>query len=227
MSDKWDQSGFDAALKEELKHTKRTFVQAINTHAYFIARKALWYTTKVPKGRPTAELEQPSGKRESVHLGVMILAKRFRNVGRWPEWEKEYWGEDQPGHGYEGAEWQAAIRNLILRRESSRAFLKSGWIPAIRILETFTDSKSGAAPRDSEARVHGQEKGAAYPAVDGEVMVTKIINSALSKSDEGGKALAEIGGAGLATAFYDETQNIKEYIEKKLAEQFNAANKKL
>ena len=35
-----------------MKHTKRTFAQSLNTHAYFIARKALWHTKKADVVEP-------------------------------------------------------------------------------------------------------------------------------------------------------------------------------
>jgi hypothetical protein len=211
MSD-WDQSAFDEALKEEMQHTKRTFSQALNTHAYFIARKALWYTHKADKTAVESQLTSPPQYAEADSLAEAILVARYRAHGGWPG---------------SGAEFERAIQKFVAGRLRSIAFLKSGWIPAIRILEPFSANKSGAAPRDTQARVYGQEKGNAYPAVDGEQMTARIVNSALAEGDEGGKALEKFGGAGLDVAFYDETQSIKEYIERKLIEQFNKANEKL
>ncbi len=212
MSEGWDQSGFEAALKEELKHTKRTFAEALNTHAYFIARKALWHTHKADRFTIQSQLTARPQYAEADSLAEAILIARYRAQGGWPS---------------SGAEFDRAIKKFTASRLRSVAFIKSGWIPAIRILETFASTKSGAAPRDSEARIYGQEKGAAYPAVDGEVMTAKIVNDALAKGDEGGKALHKYGEAGLDLAFYSETASIKDYIEKKLIEQFEKANEKL
>ncbi len=212
MSNTWDQTQFDAVLAQELQHTKRTFSEALNTHAYFIARKALWHTKKADRATVEAELTARPNYAAADSLAEAILIARYNAQGGWPG---------------SGAEFERAIRKLVSGRLRSIAFLKSGWIPAIRILETFSVSKSGAAPRDTEARVYGQEKGSAYPAVDGEQMTARIVNDAISKADEGGKALAKYGGAGLDLAFYSETASMKDYIEKKLADQFNKANEKL
>lgn len=212
MSDTWDQSQFDALLAEELKHTKRTFSEALNTHAYFIARKALWHTRKADKSAVQTQLTARPQYAQADSLAEAILIARYNAQGGWPG---------------SGAEFERAVRRLVSGRLRSIAFLKSGWIPAIRILETFTTSKSGAAPRDSEARVYGQEKGSAQPAVDGEQMTARIVNEAVAKGDEGGRALAKFGGDGLDLAFYDEAGRMKDYIEKKLADQFAKANEKL
>lgn len=208
----WDQSQFDAALTEELKHTKRTVAEALNQHAYYIARQALWHTKKADRATIQSQLTARPQYAEADTLAEAILIARYRARGGWPA---------------SGADFERAIQKLIAARLRSVAFLKSGWIPAIRILESFAASKSGAAPRDSEAKVYGQEKGAAYPAVEGEQMTARIVNSALAAGDDGGKALAKYGGAGLDTAFYAETGRIKEYIERKLAEQFAKTNEKL
>ncbi len=213
MSETWDQSQFNAVLIEEVKHTKRTVSQVLNTHAYFIARKALWYTHKADKSAISAQLSARPNYGHGDTVAEAIMIARLKEAGGY--------------YTMSGSEFESAVRKFVGSRLRSVAFLKSGWIPAIRILETFTSTKSGAAARDSEARVYGQEKGAAYPAVAGEVMTAKIVNDALAKGDEGGKALAKYGGAGLDTAFYDETQSMKEYTDRKLQEQFNEANKKL
>ncbi len=212
MSEYWDQSQFDAALTQELKYTKRTYSEALNTHAYFIARKALWHTRKADKSGIQSQLTARPDYVDADSLAEAILIARYNAKGGWPG---------------SGDEFEGAIRKFVAGRLRSVAFLKSGWIPAIRILESFASNKSGAAPRDADARVYGQEKGTAYPAVDGEVMTARIVNDAVAKGDDGGKALAQYGAAGLDLAFYDETARMNDYIEKKLAEQFDRANREL
>jgi hypothetical protein len=212
-NDGWDQTRFDVVLAEELTHTKRTYVEALNQHAYYIARKALWHTHKADRATIESQLTaQPRYAQGLDTLAEAILMARYNAQGGWPT---------------SGAEFESAARKLIAARVRSIAFLKSGWIPAIRILETFVTSKSGAAPIDRDAKVYGAEKGSAYPAVDGEQMVARIVNEAVAKGDEGGKALLKWGGEGLDTAFYDEIQRMLDYIERKVREQFEKANERL
>ena len=232
----WDQSIFDATLQEYLKVCTRTVAEAINTKAYFVARAALWYTHKADAqdigdtlgrfvstlnlGRKnkagrfttTRTLELASAREYDAPLAAIIINARRGEKG-------------EPG--LYGAAMARAVRALIASRVRSIAFLKSGWLPAIRILSLYAKDKSGGAPTDSQARIFGQEKGSAVPAVDGGEMIAQIINSALAKGDRGAQALAKWGGAGLETAFYNEVQSMREYIERKLAEPTAAANARL
>jgi hypothetical protein len=223
----WDQSKFDAALAEYLKVTSRTVTDAINTKAYFIARKALYLTHKASKRaiqdslgkiitsrrRMTTRIASlPSGRTADAPLAALIINARRGRAG-------------QPG--LHGIAMTRAIADLLNARMRSIAFLKSGWIPAIRILEGLAKDKSKAGPTDREARIYGRQKGGATPAAEGVAPVATIINSALSRGDPGGAALAKYGGAGLEAAFAEETASMLKYLEEKMAPDAAAANAQL
>ena len=207
----WDQSRFDDLLQQEVLFTKRNWCDAVNTHAYFIARKALWLTKKADATKLRAELEGPAKFTDGT-LGEAIMLARYREKGGWPT---------------SGAAFAADVRRLIASRTRSVGFLKSGWLPAIRTLEYFTVNKGQAAPLDREARVYGQEKGSGYPAVPGDIMTAQLTNSAGTATDKGTAALQKYGGAALDTAFYDESERLKEYLDRKLREQCDNANRNL
>lgn len=230
----WEQAKFDETLNEYLKVSSRNVVEALNTKAWYIARKANWFTSKVERRRIKGELGRMVTNRrttasgrivrsrsleltasrdyEGVSLAKMILVARYRKSGAWPKGE---------------AEWAARIRNLIASRERSTAFLKSGWLPAIRFLGYFVPNKSGAPAVDSDAKLYGEPKGSAMPALVGDsVPAASIINDAIARRDTK-NSLAKFGAKALDLAFYDETQWMIVYIEEKLKKATDEANSKL
>jgi hypothetical protein len=223
----FDSSKFEAVLAQYIAQTGKDVVEVLNQKAFFVARRALWNTKKadaqsirdslgvVMTARTTRTGRMAfSGYEELNTVARGILAARYRKTGGpWPKGE---------------AEWVAAVRALVASRLRSVAFLKSGWIPAIRILETFAKNKSGAAPLDRSARIYGQEKGRASPAVEGSVSFATIENSAGTQMDQGAnQALLKFGGAGLDQAFDQEAADTIEFIGKKLQERADKANREL
>lgn len=231
MSDTWDQSVFDAVLSEYMRHTKRTYTEVLNTKAFFIARKALAFTKKAS----AQDIGDTLGRLVAVRRTSLTLrsvkSQRFELAPA-----REYDAplaalivnaRAAPGEGKYGPQMTLAIRKMINSRMRSIAFLKSGWIPAIRILEPYARDKRGAAPRDPQARIFGQEKGSAVPAIEGETMITSIINSALGTGATGSKALAKYGGEALDRAFADEAASMQAYIDQRVQAATEEANLKL
>src|SRR6185436_19380293 len=90
MSEGWNQDSFNEALKQEMQHTKRTFSEALNTHAYMIARKALWHTHKADKTAVQSQLTARPQYAEADSLAEAILVARYRNQGGWPGSGEEF-----------------------------------------------------------------------------------------------------------------------------------------
>jgi len=213
VTEGFDQAKFDSVLNEYMKWTSRTLEEALNSKAYMIARKALWFTKKADREDIKSSLRRlglSSRGTESPRGALIINAARAK--------------QGLPGlHGRAMAE---AINALEAARLRSIGFLKSGWIPAIRILEGFAKDKGGAAPRDSAARVYGQEKGAAYPATADKLSAV-IVNSVGTQGRDRNNVLERIGGPALDLAFYDEANSMQDYIEKKMNEDALKANESL
>jgi hypothetical protein len=223
----WDQEQFDAALSECVAKSSRTATEVVNSHAYYIARKACWFTHKADK----TEIQTSLGK---FITSKRHMTSRVANLAPARDYDAPLAAlivnarRGEKGlPGLYGAEMTRAIAAMLGARLRSIAFLKSGWLPAIRILEGYATDKSKGAPTDRDAVVRGQEKGSAIPAIDGHEVVAKIINSALAQGDEGGKALAKWGEAGLELAFYDETESMKQHLADKLAQVTAETNTKL
>lgn len=207
----FDSTRFDALLAQEITLTERTYQESVNTHAYFIARKALWLTRKADATQIRTQLEGPAQYTDGT-LAEAILIARYNKQGGWPN---------------SAAAFTSDIKRLIAARVRSVAFLKSGWIPAIQTLELVTKSKSRAAPLDREARVYGLPKGRATPAAQGQIMAAVLENRAGTENPSSAKALHRYGAPALEAAFYDECNQMQIYIERKLTEQFEAANRNL
>jgi hypothetical protein len=232
MSDTWDQRKFDEALKEYVKVSSRTLQVIINTKAYYIARKALWFTirsdqwqvsqklggivtvqrtTKKGKLRNHRVLQLVGSDYEDAPLAALILNSRRGKAG-----EK----------GFYGKKMERAIRGFITARKRSLGFMKSGWLPSIQILAPLADKKN-QPEINRDVRQVGRAKGTAKPATMGFQLRAEIVNLASPIRDKKG-ALIKYGGEGLDIAFQDETASMWEYIEDHMkpdADKFNAAQK--
>ena len=221
MSEGWEQDKFDAALKDYITVSRRTVPEVINRKAYFIARKSLWFTVKAdaPEIRSrlnrtiTIERTTASGRTELSHgpFGAILIDSRLGKKG-------------QPG--LYGAAMREALAKLIAARVRSVAFLKAGWLPAIRILDSIVNDKEGAAPFPSEAnRMSWSPKqiGDAVAAKPGDLPFATIVNAAIASHDSRG-ALQIYGSRALDTAFYDETQSMIEETRKRMQKDADKAN---
>jgi hypothetical protein len=235
----WDQSAFDAAMQQYIAVSKRTIAEIVNTKAYYIARKANWFTSKadanaiksglayvVMTSRTTKKGKivkmQKIGKlkpgRSGAPLAALIIQKREAAAGR-----------KSPFFGKTRSAGKAAMRRMVMQmiaaRARSAAFLKAGWLPAIWKLEPFAD-RGQKPPIDRDAKQVGQPKGSAEPAREGFNPVAQIMNSATTLRDNK-RALEKYGAGPLQRAFDDEARSMMEYVEMKMrkdADQFNRAN---
>lgn len=201
---------FNRTLKQYAGYSKREVTVILNTKAFFIARRAVIETPKTNKGKIGKELGRVirTGKRAgqlvlkkardfAVPLAALIINKRLG-----------------PGHGLEGAAMAEAIKKLLGARLRSIAFLKSGWLPAIKKLEPLAE-KRGAPRQDKTPTQFGQAKGFAKPAGEGWRASCVIANLADARRDAK-EALIKYGGPALQRAFDFETASMRKYIEDKL-----------
>jgi hypothetical protein len=227
----WQQSKFDEALVEYSKVSSRTLQEIVNTKAYYIARKALWFSPKADsyamkqqlggivtvrrvnkRGKVVKrrELQLVKSERVDAPLAALIVNKRLGRKG---------------DKGLFGRAMAAAIRELLSSRAKSIAFLKSGWLAPIRKLAPFADRR-GAPQVDKEAKQIGRPKGDATPAQPGFNPVAQIVNLASARRDTKGALVKYISPA-LAQAFQDETASMWAYMEEKMKPDAEAANAKM
>lgn len=241
----WNQRVFDQTLQVYKEYTKRTWQVIINTKAWYIARKANWFTAKVDPTRIKTGLGQivvinrlsKNGKKivrqktigslrksakaglESVPLAVAIIQVRERDAGRRSPFFNRALGAGR-------AKMTRMITAMIGARMRSIAFLKAGWIPAIRKLAPHAEHR-GVPPTDPQARQRGRDKGDAKPAANDWRPRAMIVNLATTRRDTK-QALIKFGSRGLQRAFDDETRSMREYIEAHMkpdAAKFNQAQR--
>lgn len=208
---------FQATLKQYAKINRRTFKEITDSKALFIARGALWNTKKASKEgvkRELLELAYTLKTSASGRTRKYLKQSASRNApvaALLINWKRGRRGEP----GLYGDAMKKAVKNFLASRLRSIAFLKSGWIPAIRILNPLVKSKSGAKPIDRTVKQYGKDKGTALPAREGSKPKTIIENSASAKDDKK-DALFLYGEPALKRAFADETQSMLTYMADKL-----------
>lgn len=185
---------WDSTFKRYMQLSKRDLPTALNAKAFFIARRAVLETPKAEIGRMS--------RKTSAILGKIINQRRGQR------------GEK----GLYGLEMAKAVEILYAARRRSIAFLKSGWLPAIKLLEQAVEPKYRRnAPRsDRASKQYGQPKGSAKPARSASWRVHTIIENAASATRDKKDALHKYAAPALAAAFAHEVQSMKEYIERKM-----------
>jgi hypothetical protein len=210
---------------------RKDLVDVINTKLLYVARGALFRTPKADvaamqavlgpvamtmshqKIRITKTKGVKQGKvvwknvfaqaagREVPRLALIINARR-KAKGR----------EPLPLHG---EEMDRAMNKEWNRRKRSVAFLKSGWIPSIRLLTPLA-LPGRKPPVDRGARQYGKPKGMAVAAGrSGARPVGRIENFANAKGDDD-NALQTYGMPALQAAFDAEAASMREYLARKL-----------
>ncbi len=223
---KIDMREFNAALGQYMAHTKRSLPDVINKKAFYVARRAVRETPATNKQAITSSLGSITHRNGGIRMkltngsygqgrggGEAPLAALIINARRGTAGEP----------GLYGAAMTAEIASLIAARSRSRAFLKSGWLPAIKALEnSFEDhSGTGAAPRDGRPAIIGAPKGNATLAKAGFTVKARIENAA-SGDHETNQALVRYGGPALQRAVDFEAASMTAEVARR---QFQEARK--
>ena len=210
---------FDATMRRYREISKRDPKKICDTKAFFIARRATIETPKADKGVIKTQLGRLIIKKRQVVAMSLRTVKRFSRFGlevAAPLVALIINKRRGKGRGLYGAAMTEAIRALIAGRLRSIAFLKSGWLPAIRVLIGLADTRG--APRQDKTPVQvGQAKGYATPARSDWRAKTTIVNAADARHDNR-EALIKYGEPALQRAFDAETASMLGYMEKKLRE---------
>lgn len=195
---RFDHREFDRTLRKYAMISKRTIPEIINTKAFFICRRAVVETAKASGQNIRKFIRSDSGE----HIGKIINARRG--------------AKGLPG--LYGAKMAEAVATVLAARLRSVAYVKSGWLPAIKNLAPLVPKKTGAPRQDRAARQVGQEKGSAIPARPGWSVKATIVNAIGATGDrakEHSEAIKKYGEPALKKAFDFETNSMKEYMESK------------
>ncbi len=208
---------FDAALKPYLEAAPHAEADVLNKKALFIARGALRLTPSTPAGAIRSSLGQIIRSKRGVTVKTVKAGALYKDL--------EGGGAEAPlaaliinarrgreGHpGLYGPEMAAAVEQLIAARNRSRAFLKSGWIPAIRALQPLVTAAYGMGGGAGRPVQVGAPKGSAMPARPG-LACKAIIENAASGEHETHEALIKYGEPALQKAFDNEAASMLRYV---------------
>ena len=231
MSATWDQSKFDAALGRYIQTSSRDMVTILNTKAYYIAAKASWYTRKAKPADIRAFMSKyvtvESGRRVNPKTGRMKKFKDYTfassSSGKAPAIAliiNSYRGANGK-KGLYGKDMYKAMKGEQSRRMRSIAYIVSGWINAMRILEPNAEEKARARAARG-VKLYPVPTGKAIPATESKMMV-EIENWASSKWDKRG-GFDAVASAGLQRAFDDEAKDMEKYMMRKQRDAEKAFN---
>lgn len=203
-----DTKAFDRAMDEYMKFTKKSVSEVVNAKAWFIARNAVLMTDKTMVNKIDAELNAQSREYPPVPLAAIIINSRAKGKGM---------------RGLSGAKMAKAVKEMINARHKAVNFLRSGWLPAIRILEMAVKrgdinfSKRYAPKKDSTVKQYGKDKGSAIWAKPNYQRVFAEIENAVEGGNRGRNGrVTNILTSGLDKAIKAEIASMRVYVERKM-----------
>lgn len=185
-----DMSDFRQKFRKYLQYTKKSLSEAVNEKAYFIALNAYRLTPAVARSDITSELLQPSRAIPRLTLAQMLAMTRKSKRNKKASLEQQ--------------------GRLIMRaRQRSVAFLKAGWIPALRTLAVAIQKRFGKTYK-------GRPKGGAAPARTASIRpIASLWNDVRGGKTPSAKVHAILVNA-LQAAVNKEAASMAFYVERKL-----------
>ena len=233
MSHYWDQSKFDAALKEQLALLKGPKIpRALNKKGFFIALRA---SSETPKKEPFAislavsqvvTATRKDGTSGPVPLLFVLAAIR---VGKkWAESKMVLGEKNRRRVNVQRAYLRALTKKadtILGSRKRSAGFLRVGWLNVVKEMAKVVGYQRGNAPAaDTAVKQVGAMKGEARPATPDRQICT-ITNHAQSAHDHR-NGLMRYGSPALERAFAAETADINQFLideaVREMADRFNA-----
>ena len=213
-----DMRQFQSALKEYKEVSTRTAAQILNEKAFYIALGAMNQTTKASraaieelgvdgyrlvKNRKTGALRRgkmiltPNASARAIYLG-----RKFRGSG--PEIAAK-----ARAHFKSSAEIDKSVVRFLGARIRSIAFLKVGWLPALKRLVRF-----GKKSIPFDAKQKGRPKGRAVVATA--KSLTALIENSANPEGKNSPAAQTMMVQALQKSVNAEAQSMREYIARKM-----------
>lgn len=207
---------FDKTFTEYLKWQKRQPAEIINAKLYFIALQAMRNTTTSDKGQIAVNLNAESNTYPKVPLVAILINSELGKKGK---------------KGLTGQKMANAISKYIKRKQTHIGFLRSGWLPSIKLLDFW--NKRGDivfvrrfAPKKPEGvKQYGKDKGSAVYAKMDRAKTWGIISNAVGQGKQESKTVHPLILQGLIRGINMEIRSMRTYIERKYKEQFSKMNR--
>lgn len=222
-----DTKSFDAVLKEYMRYTKRTAAEVANTACYYAARNAV-LLTQHSEGE---EIRRELGRRVTVDAvskkGKAIKRKENQftlsnNKTQIPRVfliinaQRRFSGKP-PLAGKELAE--VAMR-MINARVRAVNFIRSGWLPGIKLLGRF--AVKGTIVDYGKLKERGKPTGGGTPAKPNLTTALAVMfNDVIGSHGKASSVVENIKNKGAQAGLDKEMQSKQEYIDRKLQEDLN------
>lgn len=226
-----DAREFTQTLREYAKISSRTPANICNKKAYFVARRAIWYTPKADFQSVANELGQ-----------VLTTTKKGKLRSKWGSFVNSAISAAAPAlaliinarrgkagkPGLQGAQMMEAFRKVFGARARSIGFIKSGWIAARTMFSRYGASGSRNLPPNEGTGIGGvkqvgEAKGGGKAATAGLWNVhAQLWNTASTTRDHKG-ALVMYGLPALEKAVEEENADTRRFIEDELKKAAHSA----
>lgn len=211
------------------KESSRTYPEVCNGQSLALATRALRGTQKADANRIAYELGQIATRKSVSKTGRVSFRRVYDQsqdtlAHRIVISRLKKSGQPIP----DASEIDRMAKRMRGARLRAVAFIRSGWIEAIRILSRLVGYKDarGQRPRASEgARMTGQAKGFARPAqrAFSSVVSCEIGNTALLQDE---RSPMPVAMAGLQAGFAESVKDMRTHLEEKLSGVFKKYNAK-
>jgi len=204
-----DTSRFDAAMREYIRYSRKDLTTIVNQKLYWVCINAISNTYKADKSMIDAGLDSPSNKFNGLSIAETLAVLKARKEGR----------------RLTKTELTREANKIKRQRRRAIGFLRSGWIPAIRIMAPHAEVKSavGRSERMSK-KIIGQEKGTALPALksmNSDVVVASAFNNIIADNNPKAQQYMQVG---LQIALNKEAASMMQYVNRKIQKNNNRFN---
>lgn len=222
--DRGSLENFTRVLRQYRDVRKIDNAYACNRQAGQVALRAMWNTAPAARGEVEAlreeyatairgkkrRLKTPKALYRATGRAFLIYLAQLRKTGK------------NPRSFANRAALMEAASKMVGRRMASIGFIRAGWIPAVRKLQSVLGKSFGSLARGRAGR------GAVRVAIPADNTFAAIINKSTSHRDPDGssRALVKYGSKALLQAIEEVRLDMLDFIEKQLAERakpFNAA----
>lgn len=205
-----DTSKFDAAFAEYLKDTTKSLQEAVNTKSLFID---IGWINEIPspdKEKISSDLMEGSKIAPDAPIAAILVNKQRKAKGK---------------RGLNGAKMSDAVGRFIRVRQSHRNRVRSGCLPAKRILSAYVDSKRGAPRQVAGVKQKGSDMGYAIPAKGSSWVPEAIISNQVEGTAGSEQHVQSLKMAALQRAINNEADNTEQHVlEKRLKENADKFN---
>ena len=210
-------SEFDETFNEYLKWQSRQPADIVNAKLYFVDLQWMRNIKFADKAQIALKLRNASTTYPSAPSAGILVNMERKAKGK---------------KGLNGAKMTLAIENFIKKEQSKTMFLRSGCLPAVKILDLYNKRgdiqfvKRFAPKKPVGVKQYGRPKGTAIPAISNRPRVYGSITNLVGQGKQDTSTAQPIIIAGLRTGVNLEMISMRQYIERKHREQFDKMKRK-